>query len=215
MRRSTKWNSPFLKLVSMAKRERRWANLPEVICESILTWLNARDVAVASSVSCDWYCTCSSDVVWRTLVLSSWPIHIASALRIQQSPSCLISPCVINNRVVCLPPVRRTLFSGEEGAVDWRSRYRELLRIRRNWKESVYKESFLVGHTARINALASRGDLIVRFAFANATTLVSMNLVWCVVSVHSCSEDETISIWDVPTQTCKQVLRGHSAPVTG
>ncbi|AYV84508.1 MAG: WD domain-containing protein [Hyperionvirus sp.] len=143
------------------------SSLPRSIVEFILAWLEARDLFRVGRVSVAWNKIIARDTVWRLCVLSKWSPSSANAKRIVG------------------------VSSRGPSNTDWRSRYRELVRITRNWKMGHYEEVVLYGHTARVNTVSCGANILI-----------------------SCSEDKTIRIWDIQTRSCLHVLEGHTKPIT-
>jgi hypothetical protein len=151
-------------------------SLPDVVTISMMSWLTAMEACTSSRVCHAWHVIALCDGVWRSIVLSNWSNSTANSSRIISSPPTPYHTIVTNHyhsisslsSLPCWPSsssstaASLTLSNGNSGAADWRSRYRELHRIARNWKYGICNESLLIGHTARVNAVSCGADIIVR-----------------------------------------------------
>ena len=118
-------------------------SLSEVLTVSLMTWLTAGEASLASRVCRQWHTTAFSDEVWRLLFLTEWSTVIANS-----------------NRLLSSPPAPES--KQPNGRANWRSRFYEQKRISRNWKNGVWQESLLLGHTAHVNTLICDANYIVR-----------------------------------------------------
>ncbi|AYV84510.1 MAG: F-box/WD repeat-containing protein 7 [Hyperionvirus sp.] len=144
-------------------------SLPGSIVECMLGWLDPLDVCRVGFVCIAWNKHSASDTVWRSCVSSKWSISSGNARRIVNPSS-----------------------HGGAPNINWRSRYRELVRIARNWKMGNYQKIILHGHSARINSMLCGANILI-----------------------SCSDDNTIRIWDIPTRRCLHILQhGHTERIT-
>ncbi|AYV83269.1 MAG: WD40 repeat-containing protein [Hyperionvirus sp.] len=141
------------------------------LVESIFSWLEPRDLSRTASVCSVWRYHSGSDTVWKSIVLEQWYIGVM--------------PTRVAN---CLPYGIES--DGKRKEADWQTRYRELMRIKGNWKKGKYEEIKLSGHTEPISTIFCSGDF-----------------------VFSGSRDMTIRVWHVPSRLCLHVLRGHRGSV--
>lgn len=135
-------------------------SLPDVVMISMMSLLTAIEVCTSSRVCREWHTVAICDHVWRSIVLRQWSHSAAHSARILASPHTpypIIQSSSSSGTGVIWKAVR-----GKDIPADWRSRYRQLQRIGQNWKQGVYKESRLIGHTARITVVTTGADLIVR-----------------------------------------------------
>ncbi|AYV81643.1 MAG: hypothetical protein Harvfovirus48_5 [Harvfovirus sp.] len=120
--------------------------LPLCISELVFIWLELEETLVVMKVCKKWRRLGGSDTLWQSHVLSRWSKESANSSRI--------------------------LNYGK----DWRARYRELLRISRNWTRGIYQERGLYAHRGRIIKIKCNNDFLI-----------------------SCSEDKQIFVWDLAT----------------
>ncbi|AYV84911.1 MAG: hypothetical protein Hyperionvirus54_1, partial [Hyperionvirus sp.] len=153
------------------------SSIPVCLFQFILSWLEAFDLSRTACVCTKWSVHSGSNTGWESCVLSRWDISIVTGRRIANC-----HPYEIAGRLI---------ESENKREVDWRTRYRELMRIKGNWKMGKYNVIKLCGHTEPITAVCCNADFVC-----------------------SASRDMTIRIWDISTRLCLHILRGHTGLIS-
>eukprot|EP00128_Syssomonas_multiformis_P010575 Colp12_sorted_trinity150504_noHs@35889 len=149
--------------------------LPPKLAKHVLSFCDAKSLGAAAQVSKHWKELADDDSIWHRMCAQ----HI--------NRKC--TKCGWGLPLT-LDPAKDECQRNKRRERRWKDIYCERLRVERNWRQGLYTERVMEGHT--------EGVLCLQFDDHN---------------VISGAQDKTIRVWDIKTGQCLSVLEGHESSV--
>ncbi|RDD38837.1 F-box/WD repeat-containing protein 7 [Trichoplax sp. H2] len=180
------------------------AELPQNLSLKILTFLDARELFIASMVSLKWQMLAENDQLWKLKCKESKIVDI---------------------------PVQTTLTHSASAQALWKRIFQTNLTLRKNWERGRCRVLEVSGHSNRVLCVRFNGrrmasgslDRTLRI-WNSSTGMLLQTLkghtrgIWAIRfygrnSLVSSSYDGSIKIWNIKSGACLKTLYSHNGPV--